>query len=61
MQLEEESRKRKRGAEEAEIEQMNERVRNLISDKASALMEKGLKDRGFIVERGLKKLISHFS
>ena len=61
MQLEEESRKMKRVAEEAETEQRNERVRNLISDKASTLMEKILKDRGFIVERGFKKLISPFS
>ena len=29
--------------------------------KALVLMKKSLKDRGFIVERGLKKLISHFS
>ena len=57
-QLEEESRKKKR---EAEAEQINERVRILISDKASALMEKSLKDKGFIVERGFKKLISPFS
>ena len=33
----------------------------MISNKASALMEKSLKDRGFIVERGFKRLISHFS
>ena len=33
----------------------------MISDKASALMEKSLKDKGFIVERGFKRLISHFS
>ena len=36
-------------------------MRILISDKAYALMEKILKDRGFIVERGLKKLISLLS
>ena len=59
--LEEESRKRKRGAEEAEVKQRNEKVRSLILDKATALMEKSLKDKGFIVERGLKKLISPFS
>ena len=59
--LHEESRKRKRGAEEAKAEQRNERVRILISDKASSLMEKILKDRGFIVERGFKRLISPFS
>ena len=33
----------------------------MISDKASALLEKSLKDKGFIVERGFKKLISSFS
>ena len=36
-------------------------LRILISDKAFSLMEKSLKDRGFIVERGFKKLISPFS
>ena len=46
--LDEESRKMKRGAK---VEQRNERVRILISEKESALMEKSLKDRGFIVER----------
>ena len=57
----EESRKRKRGTDEAEAEQRKDRTRNLISDKAKALMERSLKDRGFIAERGFKKLISHFS
>ena len=47
--LDGESRKRKREAE---------KVRSLISDKAAALMEKILNDRGFIVERGFRKLIS---
>ena len=51
----------KRGVEEAEIEQRNERVRNLILDKASALMEKSRNDRGFIVERGFKRIIYPFS
>ena len=60
-QLEEESRKRKRGTEKAEAKQRNEKARILVSDKASALMERSLKDRGFIVERGFNKLISHFS
>ena len=55
-----ESRKRKRGPEEAEAEQRNKKVRSLISDKVAALMEKSLKDRGFIIERGFEKLISHF-
>ena len=44
-QLDEESRKMKRGAEEAETKKRNERVRILITDKAFALMEKSLKDR----------------
>ena len=50
-QLGQESRKRKRGAE---------KVRSLISEKAAALMEKSLKDMGFIVERGFRKLTSSF-
>ena len=54
----EESRKMKRGAE---AEQRNEKVRSLISDKATSLMEKRLGDRGFIVERGFRKLVSPFS
>ena len=33
----------------------------MISDKAAALMEKILKDIGFIIERGFKKLISPFA
>ena len=60
-QLDEESRKMKRGAEEAETKKRNERVRILITDKAFALMEKSLKDRVFTVERGFNKLISPFS
>ena len=58
--LEEESRKRKRRTEETETEQRAEKVRNFISDKVAALMEKSLKDIVFIVERGFKKLISPF-
>ena len=50
--LDGESRKKKRGAE---------KVRSLISDKAAAVMEKILKDRGFIVERRFRKLISPFT
>ena len=34
--------------------------RNLISEKAAALMEGSLKNRGFIAERGLKNIISPF-
>ena len=48
-----EPRKRKRGADEA-------RARNLISEKAAALMEGSLKNIGFIAERGLKNIISPF-
>ena len=58
--IEEESRKRKRRTEETETEQRAEKVRNFISNKAVALMEKSLKDKGFITERGFKKLISLF-
>ena len=50
--LDGESRKRMKGAQ---------KVRALISDKASALMEKSMKDKGFIVERGFRKLISPFT
>ena len=57
----EESRKRKRGPDEARAEQMKERAKNFISEKAAALMEGSLKDRGFIAERGLKKVISPFA
>ena len=56
----EEIRKRKRGAEEAEIEYMNEKVRDFVSDKAFILWEKNLKDWGFIFERGFNKFISPF-
>ena len=40
---------------------MKERARNFISEKAAALMEGSLKDRGFIVERGFKQVISPFA
>ena len=48
-----EPRKRKGGADEA-------RVRNLILEKAVALMEGSLKNRGFISERGFKNIISFY-
>ena len=57
----EESRKRKRGADEARAEHMKEREKNFISEKVAALMERSLKDRGFIAERGFKKVISPFA
>ena len=37
-----------------------EKVRSLFLDKAVALIEKSLKDRGFIVEREFRMLISPF-
>ena len=58
--IEEESKKRKRRTEEPESEQRVEKARNFILDKAVALMEKSLKERGFIAERGFKKLVSPF-
>ena len=57
----EELRKRKKGADEARGEQRKDRVRNFISEKATTLMEGSLKDKGFITERGFKKVISHFA
>ena len=56
----EETRKRKRGAEEVETKKRNENVKDFVSYKAFVLWEKNLKDRGFIVERGFNKLISPF-
>ena len=49
-----EPRKRKRGEDEA-------RARNLISEKAPALMEGSLRNRGYIAERGFKNIISPFA
>ena len=57
----EKSRKRKRGANEAITEQMKEIAKNFMSEKVATLMEGSLKDRGFISERGFKKVISHFA
>ena len=57
----EESIKRKKGEDKAEAEQRKDRARNFISDKAAALLERSLKDRGFIAERGFKRLISPFA
>ena len=56
--IEKESRKRKRRTEETETKQIAEKARNFVSDKAVVLMEKSLKERGFIAERGFKKLVS---
>ena len=49
-----EPRERKRGEDEA-------RARNLISEKAPALMEGSLRNRGYIAERGFKNIISPFA
>ena len=57
----EESRKRKRGGDEARVKQMKEIAKNFISEKAAYLMGRSLKDRGFIAERGFKKVISPFA
>ena len=57
----EESRKRKRRADEAEAEQRKDRATNFVSDKVATLMERSLKDRGFISKRGFKRLISPFA
>ena len=57
----EESRKRKRGADEARVEHMKERAQNFNLEKTTALMEGSLKDRGFVAERGFKKVISPFT
>ena len=56
--IKEESRKRKRRTEETKTEQRIEKARNFISNKGVVLMEKCLKERGFIAERGFKNLIS---
>ena len=53
-QIVDEPRKRKGGADEA-------RARNLILEKATALMEESLKNRDFIAERGFKNIISPFA
>ena len=52
--------KRKMGTKEVETEQRNEKERYFLSEKAFILMEKGLKDKGFIFERGFNKFISRF-
>ena len=49
-----EIRKRKMGADEA-------KAKKLISERTVALMEESLKNRGFIVERGFKNIISPFA
>ena len=57
----EKSRKRKRGTNEAVVEKRKYITRNFISERATALMEESLKERGFIAERGFKKAISPFA
>ena len=58
--IEEESRKKKRRIEKTKTEKRAEKARSLILDKANALMERSLKDRGFIVERRFNSLLSPF-
>ena len=53
--------KEKGGTDEVEAKQRKDRTRNFVSEKAEALMERSLKDRGFIAERGFKKLIPLFA
>ena len=60
-QIVDEPRKRKRGADEAGEEQRKNRVENFISESAVALMQGSLKNRGFIMERGFKNIISPFA
>ena len=48
------------GAEEVEIEQRNEKLRDFVLDKAFVLWENNLKERGVIVKRGFNKLITPF-
>ena len=57
----EESRKRKRGTNEAGAEKRKDIARNFVSERATTLMEESLKERGFIVERGFKKAIYPFA
>ena len=56
-----ESRKRKRGADEVGEEQRKSIVENFISESAVALMEGRLKSKGVIEERGFKNVISPFA
>ena len=56
-----ELRKKKRGVDEAGEEQRKNIVENFISESAVALMEGSLKNRGFIMERGFKNIISPFA
>ena len=60
-QTREESRKRKIGTNEAGAEKRKDIARNFVSEKAIALMEESLKERGFNAERGFKKAISPFA
>ena len=57
----EESRKIKRGTNEAGAEKRKDIARNIFSERAATLMEENLKNRGFIAERGFKNIISPFA
>ena len=57
----EESRKRKRGTNEGGAEKRKDIAGNFVSEKTTSLMEESLKERGFIAERGFKKVITPFA
>ena len=60
-QTREESRKRKGETNEVGVEKRKDIARNFVSEKVATLMEESLKERGFIAERGFKKVISPFA
>ena len=55
-----ETRKRKRGVEEAETEQRKEKVSDFYSELAYFARKDKLQHKDFIGERGFSKLISPF-
>ena len=59
-QLVEESRKMKRGAEEARAERNGEKASDWVSEQAYVAWRDKLQQRDFIGERGFNKLISPF-
>ena len=56
----EESRKRKRGAEEARVESSGEKVSDWVLEQAYVAWRDKLQHREFIGERGFNKWISPF-
>ena len=59
-QLVEESRKRKRGDEEARVESSREKISNWVSDMAYIAWRDKLEHRDFIGKKGFNKWISPF-